>query len=1521
MIGSARIKQLFRSQNAAEGTRIYLYDIKINSGQQFRDGGWISKIDTAPSGAAPNAAELETYIELERDDATTQNLGLQLKGTAGNNSSLFRVPGPRGKNISYVGMTQQRRYQETVAVSPATSITITDSNTNVKFISSTQWIIVNTSDRKLVVVGVNGVAVSGINGNNQATITGLVAGKSYTVFAQVIVPKTDTSAKTKTLTRATLTFSANSVADADFVTGLLGTTAYYDGAKLVSVTAGTEDVTRQFIFDGGQHDNYIQPIRLRRAGYVSTTVGITVVLDYFVWSATGDYFSVNSYLLKTPAAATATNPAFSYSDIPKFVSPRSGDIYDLRNYIDFRPKMNPLSSVMASADRIPLPRSNGVVSYDAEFYNQRKDLISLGYDPKTFEPQIRIHEGVEAVPPLAKDPIDREMVLFSVTYGGNTTGPTDVSVTRHRYKRFTMKDIARLEDRVEQLEETVSLTALEASAANLIEVDDDGLIRSKTGFFVDDFSRGFAYTASSGNAPTGENSSLRWHEDPAKCGNSILATGPSDSPSWRITPKRADVPINMNIDATPYGGIESVYSRIKTSGAGTPNSNYIIKGDTVLLDYTDVLDPSLVNEVISWKTDGADYNGSGYYNVNPFNVFTGLGVLNLKPNSDDWIDDVHLPDINLTGPDQDAGTIITSTQTTNPANGFSDRESWSEDAEGYDPLSENWPRLPPRWGGIPMPARKEVTFTSEEAVDISTESKVYGIPWMRQRSIYCKATDLRPNTRYWPFFKDVNVSQFCYKLEKATYNAAMANRLWDVVPEAITTGQIVNPGRTAESLNLVTDADGELYYNFWLPNSASVASVAENEGFTKFDEWKDWIDAQTAAAATYGSVNDFRVMNENGWKFPSGGADMILSDTSYGNGKTYANGDKVLSMAKATYESEGTINLSQDTYTTYNKITTNIHYQAFDPLAQSFYVDATEGTSTGVFITKVDVFLRSAPASTDTQTTVRLEIREMIAGVPFHRPPNDSFKSTKKASEVRTVLAAIDTAGGLENHAAVIANPVTFEFEQPIYIRSGVEYAIVLLSDCDGYEAFVSTTYDLLLGKNTERVSQQPAKGAFFLSSNGSTWNARQDQNLAYRIYTAKFKPSGHVNFRNQDMNPFRHNDKILSCVTGENRFRVNQFAHGLAQGDSCGLTGLGADTYYPENSTTRSGGVKGSVLMGGSATLGKVTDADADGYYVTLPATTGAAGGTFQGASTNFGLNACTTNQAFNFEYGMFRMQTLDFPGTSIDYQGSFIKGVSLSNVDTAAIVDERFGWLASEQKKIGNGLLTTFDTPRMLANPQQQNAEVSPLTSNSPSIVVGIDLKSEAPDTGFGGASAITARTNGFTQDVSPIMSLGSASYSMTNWQIDNQPLTDVTKTDGQNKPQNYVSETDHRSGSSPSKHITKPITLEQVSVGLKVLIDIYKPPASAFDLYYRTVMEEDILQQDWTLFPFTGDLPDNPFSSSSFNINTLRYTEYPFLIGGIDGTAAQFLSFQLKIVMRSTNACQFPLIRSIRTIALAT
>ena len=50
-----------------------------------------------------------------------------------------------------------------------------------------------------------------------------------------------------------------------------------------------------------------------------------------------------------------------------------------------------------------------------------------------------------------------------------------------------MRDIGRLEDRIETLEEITSLSLLELDTKTLQVQDIDGLSRFKTGFFVDDF--------------------------------------------------------------------------------------------------------------------------------------------------------------------------------------------------------------------------------------------------------------------------------------------------------------------------------------------------------------------------------------------------------------------------------------------------------------------------------------------------------------------------------------------------------------------------------------------------------------------------------------------------------------------------------------------------------------------------------------------------------------------------------------------------------------------------------------------------------------------------------------------------------------------------------------------------------------------------------------------------------------------------------------------------------------------------
>ena len=51
---------------------------------------------------------------------------------------------------------------------------------------------------------------------------------------------------------------------------------------------------------------------------------------------------------------------------------------------------------------------------------------------------------------------------------------SDASVKTLKYKRFRMQDIARLEERIDGLEETTALSFLEAQTENLLITDSGG---------------------------------------------------------------------------------------------------------------------------------------------------------------------------------------------------------------------------------------------------------------------------------------------------------------------------------------------------------------------------------------------------------------------------------------------------------------------------------------------------------------------------------------------------------------------------------------------------------------------------------------------------------------------------------------------------------------------------------------------------------------------------------------------------------------------------------------------------------------------------------------------------------------------------------------------------------------------------------------------------------------------------------------------------------------------------------------
>ena len=81
-------------------------------------------------------------------------------------------------------------------------------------------------------------------------------------------------------------------------------------ASVTAVTAGSINITNNFVFDTGQRDNFYDIARIVRKQNVSAPTGrLVVIYDYFE-HGTGDVFTVDSY--------TDIADQMTFEDIPTY---------------------------------------------------------------------------------------------------------------------------------------------------------------------------------------------------------------------------------------------------------------------------------------------------------------------------------------------------------------------------------------------------------------------------------------------------------------------------------------------------------------------------------------------------------------------------------------------------------------------------------------------------------------------------------------------------------------------------------------------------------------------------------------------------------------------------------------------------------------------------------------------------------------------------------------------------------------------------------------------------------------------------------------------------------------------------------------------------------------------------------------------------------------------------------------------------------------------------------------------------
>ena len=262
-------------------------------------------------------------------------------------------------------------------------------------------------------------------------------------------------------------------------------TTYIDGINTSDTDGQYQDISKSFILDKGQKDQYYDYSKLiRKTNSKIPSKQLLIVYDHYTVPVddVGDVFSVLSY-----------NKDRYTDDIPLI-----GDsAVRATDTLDFRPRVStwssdaPTSSPFAFASRtssfnsspkfLVYPTGSSLMGY--EYYLGRIDKLYL-----TEYGNLSLVRGQSSKEPKPPSVINNAMELATINLPPYLYRSYNASIILTDNTRYTMRDIGLLEDRIENLEEVTTLSLLEVSTESLTITDADGNNRFKSGFFVDNFS-------------------------------------------------------------------------------------------------------------------------------------------------------------------------------------------------------------------------------------------------------------------------------------------------------------------------------------------------------------------------------------------------------------------------------------------------------------------------------------------------------------------------------------------------------------------------------------------------------------------------------------------------------------------------------------------------------------------------------------------------------------------------------------------------------------------------------------------------------------------------------------------------------------------------------------------------------------------------------------------------------------------------------------------------------------------------
>jgi hypothetical protein len=579
------------------------------------------------------------------------------------------------------------------------------------------------------------------------------------------------------------------------------------GSAPTSLSDGT-NVTNYFTLDNGQRDTMYDLARIFKSGSITLSASdfLLVELDYFEPTTSGKagFYTIDSYPIQDNDALSS-NSTIRTENVPIYTSSTSRASYDLRNHIDFRPvktitaadatsigaattnPSNTSTTYTFAATGLKFVVPSTEVIYDYSYYLGRKDVVVAN---KTG--QFNVIKGVPDMNPVVPDSLETQMMLAIVDVApypslspayGNILKRKDLACSARKVsnRRYTMRDIGILDERIKNLEYYTSLTLLEKDALNLKIIDaETGLDRFKNGIFIDTFR------------------------------DTALSAAGVDR-DYRI----ANDPIELTI--RPLFSTESIgYDTISSSGVVTKNG-------VALLSYTEA-------EYLK-QTDVTDSR-----NIERGN-YLFRGTLDIFPKQDVWVDTSYAPDevvsitsdgalldIDTSNPGDDTAAAITKGAS------YTVWEGWQRNITGYNlyrgegankrlvgvyrtqaeaaQAASQWTTQ--QFGSsatiqaVIVDSRRGTNYFTSSSTDTAVGSnKLISsevIPYIRPQTLYVRGYNLKPYSKMNAFFDGINVSQFCTPLTEAQYTNLTSN--------------LPATGIAAEGSNLIVENDGNIYFAY-----------------------------------------------------------------------------------------------------------------------------------------------------------------------------------------------------------------------------------------------------------------------------------------------------------------------------------------------------------------------------------------------------------------------------------------------------------------------------------------------------------------------------------------------------------------------------------------------------------------------------------------------------------------------------------------------------------------------------------